>query len=856
MQGTAALLFLALFSGAISTGMAGNPQRNAAPAVSVEREGRVTYIALASGAVLRRTDQDVQGARALRVPGSNALAVAWTEIDAHGGATSWYAISLDGQTLTRAQTTSYSIGLDQATFDPLVEQPTFPGSPRAWDGEMFLVQFHTQVLAEYRAALEAAGARVYDHLVNHTLVARMTPAVRAEVEALDVVRWVGPFQPELRLEPELLAALRGDGLEAKRWYNVTTFERGLQQKELVASRIAALGGQTRAIFPEGFRFEAELSAEALEAVLALPEVASIDRWSPAEHDLDIVRQFSGANALEAATGYTGQGVRGEVMDTGCDTTHPDLQHDGGVLLHGPNGTNLAGTAMTGIVFGDGATNPQARGILPNGKAVFACFESILNGTKSRYEHTAELLDPALPYQCVFQTNSWGNAPTSSYTSFSQEMDDILFLYDIVITQSQGNTATTASRPQAWAKNVVAIGGIAHQDTLDPADDFWSSSSVGPASDGRVKPDLVHFYDLVFAPAAGGGHANVSGTSAATPCAAGHFGLFFQMWHEDVWGNHPAGATVFESRPSARLARAALVNTARQWPFSGTDHNLTRMHQGWGAPSVEKLYDTRDKTFFVDETDVVDDLGARSYLLQVAPGESEMKATLVYRDPKAMTFSAVHRINDLSLRATSPSGIVYWGNAGLDASPWSTPGGAENHLDVIENVFVLDPEVGIWLVQVLGSDINTDIVPEQPGNNADFALWVTGVTDPCPPPVTYCTAKTTSIGSVPAIGFSGTASQTANDLVVTLADAVPGKNGLVFWGPGAAGAPFQGGFLCVSGMTTRGPLTVLSATGSASFAVAITAPMVGTTRRYQWWYRDPAAPFTTGLSDGLQVTFCP
>jgi hypothetical protein len=86
--------------------------------------------------------------------------------------------------------------------------------------------------------------------------------------------------------------------------------------------------------------------------------------------------------------------------------------------------------------------------------------------------------------------------------------------------------------------------------------------------------------------------------------------------------------------------------------------------------------------------------------------------------------------------------------------------------------------------------------------------------------------------------------------------VPGKNGLVFWGPNAAGAPFQGGFLCVSGMTTRGPLTVLSATGSASYAVAITSPMVGTTRRYQWWFRDPPAAFTTGLSDGLQVTFCP
>jgi hypothetical protein len=855
MQGTVPSVFLALFSAAISTGSAGESPGNAPQSVSVKREGRVTNLALASGSVLRRNEQGVQGVRVLHLPGSIGLAVIWSETDALGGATPWYAISLDGQTLTRAQATSYSIGFDQATFDPLLEPSRFPGSTLAWDGAVFLVQFHTQVLAEYRAALEASGARVYDHLVNNTLIARMTPAVRAEVEALEVVRWVGPFQPELRLEPELLAALRGDGLESKAWYNVTTFERGLEPKRIVAGQIASLGGATRALFPEGFRFEAELSADAVVALLARPEVASIDRWSPVEHDLDIARQFSGADDLEAQTGFTGQGVRGEVMDSGCDTTHPDLQHDGGVLLHGPNGTNLAGTAMTGIVFGDGSSNPQARGILPNGKAVFASFESILNGTTSRYEHTAELLDPALPYQCVLQTNSWGHAFTSSYTSISQQLDDILFLYDIVIAHSQGNSLNGTARPEAWAKNVVAVGGVQHQNTLTPLDDVWGFGS-GPASDGRIKPDFTHFCDQVFAPAAGGGHADVAGTSAATPLAAAHFGLFFQMWHNDVWGNHSSGATVFESRPSARLARAAIVNTARQWAFSGANHNLSRVHQGWGAPDVAALYDTRDLTFFVDETDVLDNLGVRTYLLDVAPGQEQFKATLVYRDPKAVNFASVHRINDLSLRVTAPGGAVYWGNFGLLAENWSTAGGDEDHRNVIENVFLQDPAAGTWTVQVLGTDINTDIVPGTPGNNADFALWVTGVTDPCPPPITYCTAKTTSIGSVPAIGFIGTASQTANDLVVTLAHAVPGKNGLVFWGPNAAGTPFQGGFLCVSGMTTRGPLTVLSATGSASFAVAITPPMVGTTRRYQWWFRDPAAAFTTGLSDGLQVSFCP
>jgi len=121
---------------------------------------------------------------------------------------------------------------------------------------------------------------------------------------------------------------------------------------------------------------------------------------------------------------------------------------------------------------------------------------------------------------------------------------------------------------------------------------------------------------------------------------------------------------------------------------------------------------------------------------------------------------------------------------------------------------------------------------------------------------YCSAKVTSGLTVPAIGWTGTASQATNDLVITLADAMPNKNGIVFWGPQQAATPFQGGTLCVGGSVTRGPLTSTDSGGSASYSVTITPAMVGTTRDYQWWFRDPQAAFGSGLSDGLEVVFCP
>jgi subtilisin family serine protease len=818
----------------------------------------VAQVEFPGGTLVRATANAVSGLRALSIPGSEGVALSWSETDAQGAVTPWYALSLDGATVARTTTTDYVIAMERARFDPLAGLPDFARSPVSWDGEVYLVQFHTQVLAEYRAALEAAGARVYDHLVAHTLIARMTPAVRERVAALEVVRWVGAFHPELRLEPGLSEGLADGSLPQERFYNVAVFERGIEQKELVAGRIRAMGGVVRPLIAEGFRFEAQLSPALVTAVIGMPEVASLDVWSLPEPDMDIVRDFGGANYVEGLTGMTGQGVRGEIFDTGVDANHPDFQHDGGVLFHGPANSDSHGTSCAGIVFGNGTGNAAARGLMPNGKIVAAYSIPFLNGGPSnRYVHTAELVNPALPYQCVIQTSSTGSAQTPSYTSISAEMDDVLFLNDILATQSQSNLGSQSSRPEAWAKNVVSVGGIRHQNTLTKADDSWGfGGSIGPASDGRIKPDMANFYDSVFTTTWGGSYTNFSGTSSATPIVSGHFGLFFQMWHNNVWNNDPLGATVFESRPSARLARAAVFNTANQWTFSGTNHDLTRTHQGWGAPDVRKLYDTRNSTFFVDETHVLDNLGVQTFGLEVQPGTPELKATLVYRDPKAVNFAGVHRINNLSLRVTSPGGTIYWGNNGLLAGNWSTAGGSENNFDVVENVFLQNPQSGTWTFEVLGSDINTDVVPQVPGNNADFALWITGVNEICPDPTIYCAAKTTSIGTLPSIGWNGSASQAANNLVITLDDAAPFNNGIVFWGAQQASIPFQGGTLCIGGTLTRGPLTLLSGSGTASYTVSITGAMVGTTEQFQWWFRDPPASFSSGLSNALEVTYCP
>jgi hypothetical protein len=94
-----------------------------------------------------------------------------------------------------------------------------------------------------------------------------------------------------------------------------------------------------------------------------------------------------------------------------------------------------------------------------------------------------------------------------------------------------------------------------------------------------------------------------------------------------------------------------------------------------------------------------------------------------------------RINDLSLRVTSPSGAMYWGNNGLSTSNFSTPGGSEDHVDTLENVFVQNPEAGSWTVEVLGTSIVQDGHLGTPAVDADFSLVAAGATGGPPPPLT-------------------------------------------------------------------------------------------------------------------------
>lgn len=630
----------------------------------------------------------------------------------------------------------FELQLARQTFDPTVADPArVPGLDDrplqlvTTSQKLYLVQFVTQPIEEYRQRIRELGGTAHQYFPSQAHLVRMTDKIADLLRNEPFVRWVGEYRPSWRLETALADRFATRTAIPTQRYWIQAVTTSLTAKQDLAKRLTNLGATVHGVNSGGYLVGATLTSTQLAEITAWSDVVHIDRWSAPEPDMDIVRQLDGANYVEEMAGYRGEGVRAEVMDGNVLDTHVDFASRPLIMHGGPGTDKFHGTATTGIVFGDGTGNALGRGMLPKGQGIFASYEAVTD----RHAHTAELL--AEPYTALFQSNSWGDARTLDYTNISADMDQLLFDNDILILQSQSNAGNQQSRPQAWSKNILSVGAFQHFNTLSTTDDKWqNSASIGPAADGRIKPDLSHFYDATFAPSSSGGYGDFGGTSGATPITAGHAGLFYQMWGDGLFGPTRPGSTLFEKRPHATTAKAMLINSAVPYAFSGTTHDMTRTHQGWGRPNVKRLYDLRGKFYVVDESDILATGGRTTHRVEVASGTPELRATLTWSDLPGVPGAAKALVNNLTLRVKSPSGTIYFGNNGLREGNVSTPGGSADTIDTVENVWVANPEAGTWEIEVSADELNADGHVETPAIDADYALVVSDVTvDVTPPP---------------------------------------------------------------------------------------------------------------------------
>jgi len=168
--------------------------------------------------------------------------------------------------------------------------------------------------------------------------------------------------------------------------------------------------------------------------------------------------------------------------------------------------------------------------------------------------------------------------------------------------------------------------------------------------------------------------------------------------------------------------------------------------------------------------------------------------------------------------------------------------------------------GKWPIKILAADLDANGGPDLVATNTksgDLTIYFNASETDGPAVLEYCTAKVNSKGQVARIGATNLPSAGSGAFSIRLTNALRGEIAIALGSQaGPASVPFANGTLCVQSPLERLSVQQAFASGVAATAIPIDAAMVGTTRWYQWWYRDPNHPDGTGvgLSSALEVTF--
>ncbi|RTQ48604.1 PKD domain-containing protein [Hymenobacter gummosus] len=563
-----------------------------------------------------------------------------------------------------------------------------------WQSKVYrVIQFEQLPTAEERRALAALGVQLLDYLPKNAYSAALPTGLdRSRLRGFGI-RSVVPVQPEWKYTGLLAQhstpayALRGSGRVAV----VVGYHPTIQPGEAAAALTSAGYAVT-----ERLDFSRQLTvtvpAADLPALAARAWVASVEYVAPDPvHDNNRGRTDHRANVLAADYGagrhYDGRGINVAHGDDGLIGPHIDFQGRLDQSSAGPDG-GTHGDHVAGIIMGAGNMDPRYRGQAVGAFNYYYTYPNNINNAPTHYTTR----------RIRITSNSYSNGCNAGYTAFARQMDQMSrqmpLMLHVFSSGNEGAGNCNYGAGATWgnitgghkvAKNVITVGNLTYQDALA------SSSSRGPATDGRIKPEVCAVGSSVMSTMPNNTYAAQTGTSMSCPAVSG---VVAQLMHAHKALNNGAEA------PGA-LIKAALMNTAEDLGNAGPDFRF-----GYGR--IDALRAVRVLEQRTYRHDSLSQGQTRTHTLTVPAGQRQLRVMLYWPDYEAAANSSVNLVNNLDLTLTAPDGTTYqpWV---LDSRPTAAQLNAvavrgRDTLNNAEQVTLDVPAAGTYTLTVRGAAV--------------------------------------------------------------------------------------------------------------------------------------------------------
>ena len=599
------------------------------------------------------------------------------------------------------------------------------------DARHVVVQFDRPIGPIQRTQLQEAGLNLRSYLGNQAFFAELSKG-EVDVPALQAMPFlegVQAIQRAWKLDPRVLHrsvpswAIVKEGPDGITVAVYVMFHPDVPLGTEGVTAVARHEGQVSSVLESIGTFVVHLPLANLEALADEDAVQWIEWPLPKMSEInDSNRVITEADVVHAPPyGLDGTGVKVLVYDGGyARETHVD--YEGRLTVRDSSGLSDHATHVCCTVGGGGVANSTYRGMAPGVTIESYGFEQE-GGLQPGFLYSdpgdleADYNEAINTYGVHISNNSIGsNVESNGYDcTWQGDYGVTAALIDAIVGGSLGapfrivwaaGNERQGSRcdvegygdyysvaPPGGAKNHITVGALNSND-----DSMTWFSTWGPTDDGRMKPDVSgpgcqsdgDGTVTSCSSASDTSYTGKCGTSMASPTVCGVSALLLQDFRAQ-----------FPDKPDPRNStlKILLAHNATDRGNTGPDYQF-----GYGSVRIQQSIDfMRTENFLEDQ---VDQSGTFSVLVSVNPGDPELRVTLAWDDVPGTPNVDPALVNDLDLRVFDPSAQQHY--------PWTLnqydPGAAAvqtqaDHTNNIEQVYVQNPAVGIWQVDVYGYDVS-------------------------------------------------------------------------------------------------------------------------------------------------------